>query len=133
MIPGIPGGTQLACGESCGGLAWNSLSMAWYFGVSESCCAAPSPPPRPPNVISQTPFRSGSCAIDAHVPPGNLLASAAMDGEAAKAHSPRPNIGRTSLRMDVFSFKRLLYNINWRLLRGPPGVKMVLDIHFEIK
>ena len=28
MIPGMPGGTQLACGESCGGLAWKVLRMS---------------------------------------------------------------------------------------------------------
>ena len=41
------------------------------------------PPPRP-KVISQTPFMSGNCAMEAHVPPGNLLASAAMHGASGE-------------------------------------------------
>src|SRR5579862_4708599 len=101
MIPGIPGGTQLAWGESCGGLAWNSFCMAAYAGVSENGCGGPkSPAPRTlsraarPNVISQTPFMSGNCAMDAHVPPGNLLASAAKQ-EEANAINPRVSPGRT--------------------------------------
>src|ERR1700735_3505645 len=101
-MPGIPGGTQLACGESCGGLAWNSLSIAAYFGVSEGCSGGGPPPPRrPPKLISQTPFISGNCAIVVQVPPGNLLASAPNPGTAADIRA-RHKIARTGLRMNIF-------------------------------
>ena len=90
--------------------------MAAYFGVSERLLVGEwrLAARRPPKVISQTPFISGNCAIEAQVPPGNLLASAAFQhGAAAKAIRPRAS--------------------KWKsLLRHPAGVKMVLGIHFEI-
>src|ERR1700744_3198547 len=115
MMPGIPGGTQLAMGESCGGLAAYCFCSAVYAGVSANCCGGPkSPAPvalpraarRPPKVISQTPLKSGNSAIDAHVPPGNLDASAALQAEGG--NKPRPSSGRASKArsIDVLSFKR---------------------------
>src|ERR1700678_383914 len=119
MIPGMPGGTQLAWGESCGGLAWNVLRMSWYAGVSEGCSGrTPGAPRRPPKLISQTPSISGNCAMDAQVPPGNLLASAARQRGAASATRPRLIAGRTrarlcSIRMCIngFPFNDPLYTI----------------------
>src|SRR5271168_5042079 len=91
MTPGMPGGTQFAMGDSCGGRDWNSLSMAAYLGVSEGICGGANPPR--PNVISHTPLISGNFAIESNVPPGSLLASAANPG-AANAIKARPNAPR---------------------------------------
>src|SRR5580698_2007469 len=135
----MPGGTQLACGESCGGLDWNSLSMAAYLGVSEGCSAT-APPRRPPKDISHTPFKSGSCAIEAHVPPGNLLASAAIAREP-RPITLKPIEERSRARLSINKFPSIdttTYNacktrqVPRRLLRAAPGGKMILGIHFEI-
>src|SRR5580700_9661608 len=89
MVPGIPGGTQFAMGESLGA-SWKALRMAAYFGVRTGCCGGPNPPPRP-KLISQTPLMSGSFWMDSNEPPGNLLASAAdigvMDAIRARPHT----------------------------------------------
>src|ERR1700722_9495195 len=86
MIPGMPGGRQLAVRfSSGGGPAGCSLALAAYAGVSEGPAARPAPPrpparpagaaagagplaavaalpPPPPKPTSQTPVKSGSFA-----------------------------------------------------------------------
>src|ERR1700722_18462095 len=103
MMPGIPGGTQFADCVSCGGLASKALRIASYFGVSTSGCGGAPPLPRP-KVSSQTPFKSGNWAIDAHVPPGNLLASAAKLRPGANTIRLRAIMRGTKSRLYIIVF-----------------------------
>src|SRR6185437_5908584 len=73
MIPGMPGGRQLAVWLSCCAFDIKALLLASYSGVSESAGrrgdrAAPDLVARgvdPPKGISQTPVKSGSLATAA--------------------------------------------------------------------
>ena len=61
MIPGMPGGRQLAVSLSSGGAARNAFRFASAAGVSDGLDgAAPAAPAE--RVASQTPVKSGSLA-----------------------------------------------------------------------
>src|SRR5581483_4236037 len=141
MMPGIPGGTQLAMGVSCGGWARKSFRKASYLGVRANCCGGPkSPAPRAaapvgrPKVISQTPFMSGSCAMEAQVPPGSLPVSAAGHGltSAIKSSIARRKKAR---RMCCRFLKHLLYNTvlvaRMACLATLKGVKIMVEIRVD--
>src|SRR5665213_1315629 len=65
MMAGMPGGTQLAWGDSSSSpLAWAALKAASFCansGVNEGCSGIPGPGrEREPKATSQTPLRSGT-------------------------------------------------------------------------
>src|SRR5437773_4315871 len=73
MIPGIPGGRQLAVSLSSRPAARIASLLAAYAGVSDGPAGAPAPRlpaagaaprfPPPPKPTSQTPVKSGSLAM----------------------------------------------------------------------
>src|ERR1700728_3325063 len=65
MMPGMPGGTQLAWGVSTSSplacAALKAASFCAYSAVNEGCSAIPGPGRvRTPKVTSQTPLKSGT-------------------------------------------------------------------------
>src|SRR5581483_302123 len=108
IMPGKPGGRQLADSLSPAGVAASALAFAAYSGVREGCGrgarargaagAAPRPATRggPPIMTSQTPVKSGSLAraVQSSAVGGlRVNFSAAMSGAAAKKAAN--NAGRT--------------------------------------
>src|ERR1700681_2877560 len=75
MMPGIPGGRQLAAGPSSGGLARAAALLAAYSAVRAGPDSRPAPePPRPPRgPVSQTPVKSGSLPVAAQSAAAGVL------------------------------------------------------------
>src|ERR1700730_16316397 len=91
MMPGIPGGRQLAAGPSSGGLARAAALFAAYSAVRAGADPRPAPrPPRPPRgAVSQTPVKSGSLARAAQSAAAGalvvMLCATATEPSAAEA------------------------------------------------
>src|SRR6266516_6171559 len=98
MIPGIPGGRQLAVSLSSRPLARSASLLAAYSGVSDGPEFGASPrdaPAAPPNGTSQTPVKSGSLARAAQsAAAGARLVgfwATATEAIAAEASTTSPN------------------------------------------
>ena len=109
MMPGMPGGTQLAVSLSSRPSDCSSFRFAAAAGVSDGPCGAPRPrpPPPPPGPISQTPVKSGSLAsVDQSVAVGPAFEAvcalvtpvAIVIGSSTAAHTRRV---RGVTRIDV--------------------------------